>query len=240
MKKKQGDASPPKRRVGKLKTLFLAAAALFSSATLTEAAGYGFLDGEGGRNILCDIDLSCRYMTEGEIEEARKIYGDQIDYDAVKIFDRRNYVTSWFRATSGGQAPNGNIYYDNAYMDDDDFSDDPLKLPSMLHELGHVWQQQSGRNMLYEALKEWFRNEFDYDGAYDYDLEDGTPFSELGIEQQAEIINDYKYLLNQYQRNYTWASWRTKNCQDVRKFESKISEELPVETFAPCRVPDLG
>ena len=72
-----------------------------------------------------------RGMTEGEIELARSVYGDSIDYSEVEIHDHSYALTP-------GQvsAPNGDIYYPEGRYQDD-FSEGGLGArKTFIHELG--------------------------------------------------------------------------------------------------------
>lgn len=88
-------------------------------------------------------------------------------------------------------SPNGNIYFapgDPQYHAD--FSGPAVSIDdqaTFIHELAHVWQHQNGVNLIARGMVE--RN-------YDYlPLTVSTKFSDLGIEQQAQLIRDYFYLL---------------------------------------------
>jgi hypothetical protein len=121
-----------------------------------------------------------RVLTPGEVEIARGVFGDAIDYGAVKIRRRK-----WFplQPRDVTMAPRGHLHFHprgNAYCDD--FSQvDVLRQGLLIHELTHVWQTQT--------LGSWFlvlhRHPF---CRYDYSLKPGQPFSTYGIEQQAEIV----------------------------------------------------
>ncbi|MFO0436893.1 MAG: hypothetical protein ACK5YD_00015, partial [Phenylobacterium sp.] len=67
-----------------------------------------------------------------------------------------------------------------------DFSLADLSLQAILvHELTHVWQAQTGVNLLLAKLRAG-----DGPAAYDYIAAGGTPFVDLNIEQQAMMVQD--------------------------------------------------
>ncbi len=123
---------------------------------------------------------SARPLTDGEIEIARSIFGDAVDYGPVRIVRGK-----WWPLQPRGivMAPTGNIHFHpNDPRWSDDFSKDTLELQGLLvHELTHVWQAQT-RGRFYLPL---MRHPF---CRYAYDLVPGRAFDRYGLEQQAEIV----------------------------------------------------
>jgi hypothetical protein len=256
---------------GKLKSIFkkavLGGLAVFLAAVGMEYNGYRFLDTDKGKNLLCAVDPDCRYMTEGEIKMAQDIFGDQIDYRHVKIFDRpwmgipfefefhglkvapvamtptkarqdssacppdiaktgkEDNKTSFifingqlwkierplFSRHDLGRSPNGNVYFNpGAYETDYTQASSDKKL-SFLHELTHVFQHQSGYNLILRALEDSRRG--DYDDSYDYKIDEIKDLKHLTIEQQAKFTADYARSLWQYRENSTYS-----NRQDLEKY----------------------
>ncbi len=121
-----------------------------------------------------------RPLTAGEIELARPIFGDALDYARVRIVHAK-----WWPFQHRGivMAPTGNIHFhpgDPRWSED--FSKTTLELQGLLiHELTHVWQSQT-RGRFYLPL---MRHPF---CRYAYDLVPGRPFVLYGLEQQAEIV----------------------------------------------------
>ena len=121
-----------------------------------------------------------RPLTAGEIELARSMFGDAIDYGRVRIIRGK-----WWPLQPRGivMAPTGNIHFhptDQRWSED--FSKTPLELQGLLiHELTHVWQAQT-RGRFYLPL---MRHPF---CRYAYDLKPGWSFESYGLEQQAEIV----------------------------------------------------
>jgi len=121
-----------------------------------------------------------RSLTAGEIELARSIFGDAIDYSKVRLVEGKWWPLHPRRAA---RAPMGNIWFhpDGGGWSED-FSREPLNRQGFfIHELTHVWQTQR-RGKLYLPL---MRHPF---CRYSYRLEPGKPFSRYGLEQQAEIV----------------------------------------------------
>lgn len=119
-------------------------------------------------------------MTAGEVTLARTVFGDAIDYSAVRIRRRKWFPFQPKRIT---MAPRGHLHFHpqgSAYCDD--FSGVGLQRQGLfIHELTHVWQTQT-RGQWYLLL---FRHPF---CRYDYALKPGQPLTAYGIEQQAMIV----------------------------------------------------
>ena len=121
-----------------------------------------------------------RHLTPGEVEVARTVFGDAIDYSGVQI-RRRKWIP--FQPRRITMAPRGHLHFHpkgSAYCED--FSaESVLRQGLLIHELTHVWQTQT--------KGDWYlifnRHPF---CRYDYSLKPGQPFSAYGIEQQAEIV----------------------------------------------------
>ena len=121
-----------------------------------------------------------RPLTDGEVDLARPMFGDAIDYRRVRIIRGK-----WWPFQHRGivMAPTGNVHF---HPDDprwsEDFSKASLDLQGLfIHELTHVWQTQT-RGRFYLPL---MRHPF---CRYAYDLVPGRPFALYGLEQQAEIV----------------------------------------------------
>ncbi|MBA8899714.1 MULTISPECIES: hypothetical protein [unclassified Phyllobacterium] len=132
--------------------------------------------------------MAGRKLTPGETDLARSIYGSQIDYTKVLIFDEK---WKFFMPSDRAHAPNGNIYFPGIggakYFTD--FSAAPLDNKStFIHEMGHVWQHQRGLNVIVRAA---LKRNYDYSEVFTT----GDYFA-LGMEQQAEFLSDYYLLKN--------------------------------------------
>lgn len=121
-----------------------------------------------------------RPLTAGEVELARSMFGDAIDYGQVRLVRRK-----WWPFQPPGivMAPTGHVHFHPADPRwSVDFSKSPLELQGLLiHELTHVWQAQT-RGRYYLPL---MRHPF---CRYSYELAPGRPFDRYGLEQQAEIV----------------------------------------------------
>lgn len=140
--------------------------------------------------------MAGRTMTAGEQALATTVYKTQIDFSKVSIFNEK---WAFFQPTDRAMAPNGNIYYAPGNTNySTDFSAAGVSLAqkaTFIHELAHVWQHQHGVNVIANGI---FQRDYDY-----LPLTTSTNFSELGIEEQAQLIRDYFYILNGHHRA-TW------------------------------------
>jgi hypothetical protein len=123
---------------------------------------------------------TARPLTPGEIELARSVFGDAIDYSRVRLVCGRWWP---FQPKGVVMAPTGNIHFHPASDRwSDDFSREPLPAQGLfIHEMTHVWQTQT-RGRFYLPL---MRHPF---CRYAYALVPGRPFDRYGLEQQAEIV----------------------------------------------------
>lgn len=121
-----------------------------------------------------------RTLTPGEVELARTVFGNAIDYAPVRIRRRKWFAFQPRRVT---MAPRGHLHF---HPDSTGYCDDFAKVSLarqglLIHELVHVWQTQT-RGEWYLVLN---RHPL---CRYDYALKPGQPFRRYGIEQQAEIV----------------------------------------------------
>ena len=123
---------------------------------------------------------SVRPLTTGEIELARSIFGDAIDYSRVNLVRRKWWP---FQPRRTVMAPSGNIHFhpDSPHWSED-FSKEDLAMQGLfIHEMTHIWQAQT-RGRFYLPL---MRHPF---CRYGYHLVEGRPFERYGLEQQAELV----------------------------------------------------
>jgi len=119
-----------------------------------------------------------RTLTEAETALARSIFGDAIDYAAVRIARRK---WAFFQPRDTVMAPSGCIHFhpkSNIWRED--FAVENLTLQGLfVHEMVHIWQHQRG------VFLPLARHPF---CRYSYALRPGQAFTRYGIEQQGEIV----------------------------------------------------
>ena len=84
-----------------------------------------------------------RSLTSAERGYFESIYGDSLDYDAIRI--QRGGVESWV-----GMDPH--VVGNDIYLPDGAFgaNGEVVNLPLLAHEAGHVWQFQKRRRGLHQ------------------------------------------------------------------------------------------
>lgn len=124
------------------------------------------------------MGTDARGLTAGETRIAAGMFGAALDTASVRL--RRG---KWFMFQPAWvtMAPDGDIWFHpNGGLWCADFAAQPLPLRALfVHEMTHVWQVQSGLNLV------WRRPPF---ARYRYTLAAGKPFGAYGIEQQAMIV----------------------------------------------------
>lgn len=121
-----------------------------------------------------------RPLTRGEIDLARSVFGDAIDYARVTI---RNRKWAFFQPPRVTMAPMGHIHFHprGGLFCDDFCAGDLTARGLFIHEMTHVWQAQLRGRWWLPLMRHPFCR-------YDYALRPGRPFERYGIEQQAEIV----------------------------------------------------
>jgi len=124
--------------------------------------------------------MRVRSLTSGEIEMARSIFGDAIDYGLVKL-----KLGKWwpFQPRRTAMAPMGHIYFhpDGGGWSDDFSTESINRQAFFIHEMTHVWQAQKGGRFYLPLMRHPFC-------IYRYRLKPGKPFRRYGLEQQAELV----------------------------------------------------
>lgn len=119
-----------------------------------------------------------RRLAIGERALADEVFGAGLDTSRVRLIG----VPVWNRAfvASGAHM----IWPARSMRSDFGAADVPLRLQAtFVHELAHVWQAQRGVFLPWAKLRAG-----DSLAAYAYDLDTGTPFGVLNIEQQATVV----------------------------------------------------
>jgi hypothetical protein len=134
-----------------------------------------------------------RRLTKDEIAYAEVIFGDAIDYDAVRI--TRGSVFATFSATTTGNR----INLQPAHFLGDTLDLTEVGMLVLIHELAHVWQyQQSGPGYIVSSLASqlWaWATTGSRHGAYDWRKALHKPWPRWNAEQQAQCISDYNSAL---------------------------------------------
>lgn len=129
-----------------------------------------------------------RVLTVDEAALARSVFGEAIDYDRVRVHNRKWWPLQPRRVT---MSPDGDLWFHpDSGLFCADFCDAPTHLQGLfIHEMTHVWQAQRSGKWWLPLMRHPFCR-------YDYSVEPGKPFDRYGIEQQAEIVR-HAFLLRQ-------------------------------------------
>ncbi|RKH68779.1 hypothetical protein [Corallococcus llansteffanensis] len=140
----------------------------------------------GGRTIsavqtLIGVEPLGRKPTAEEIATLRQVYGDSIDYSAMRIKEgKAGLFSGTQRAFTHG---------DTIYIPPEDM---PMTSDLLVHESAHVWQHQNGgTDYMSEALwAQHFGAAYEFAGA----LDAGKTWSELDPEQQGQFLSEAQRL----------------------------------------------
>ena len=121
-----------------------------------------------------------RPLTLGEINVAKSVFGDAIDYSTVRMVKSKWWP---FHPRNAAMAPMGNIHFHpEGGVWSEDFSKEPLSRQGFfIHEMTHVWQTQTKGRFYLPLMRHPFCR-------YRYDFDPYKPFGRYGLEQQAEIV----------------------------------------------------
>jgi len=125
-----------------------------------------------------------RSLTPGEIEMARLVFGDAVDYSSVKVHNHGYWLFFGFQDKNTAVTPNGEMYFPKGiYLDD--FSADSIgNQQFFIHEMTHVWQYQLGYNVkLVRGPRPGM--------SYDYVLDETRLFHDYNMEAQGDMLADY-------------------------------------------------
>jgi hypothetical protein len=126
--------------------------------------------------------LSGRGLTSGETTLVAAVFGETLDPAPVRLWRRRWWPLQPRHIV---MAPDGHLWFPpgNSGWCEDFSQTTPRSQAFFLHEMTHVWQTQTGMNLIL------MRGPF---ARYAYlPLKPGKPFEAYGIEQQADIVRDY-------------------------------------------------
>ena len=134
--------------------------------------------------------MTSRPLTQGEVALARTMFGSAIDYDKVRVHNRRWWPLQPRAVT---MAPDGDLWFHpEGGLFCADFCATPLSYQAhFIHEMTHVWQAQRSGKWWLPLMRHPFCR-------YGYEVKPGRPFDRYGIEQQAEIVR-HAFLLRKGQ-----------------------------------------
>ncbi|MGE0325386.1 MAG: hypothetical protein AB7K71_07125 [Polyangiaceae bacterium] len=122
-----------------------------------------------------------RMLTSSEREMAKRVFGDSIDYDKVRIGEGGKLL---FSITQGREITLGNEIVSH---------EGKLNPHTFIHELTHVWQyQHGGGDYAPKALVAQLKGDAGVGPGYDWrkGIDAGESWKDLNPEQQAQLVAD--------------------------------------------------
>lgn len=117
-----------------------------------------------------------RSLTYGEKQLIQSVFKHHIVLENVEIIAHKAIMKNY------AMSPNGKVYFNPVNWVDDFSTLDIYRQSWFIHEMVHVWQLQQGRNVVLRAM---------FNRRYHYQLKCNKTFCEYGIEQQAQMVQDY-------------------------------------------------
>ncbi|MCE9507036.1 MAG: hypothetical protein K8R48_01810 [Alphaproteobacteria bacterium] len=141
-----------------------------------------------------------RPLTDAEITLAKTIFGNSIDYAAIKVLDQ---PTSSLQPSNTSMVVGNNIYMHKNYRDDFAQSS-PFSRCLFIHEMTHIWQGQNKLfNQVLAVAELQLKHKFNYAAAYYFNLDGAKDLTDYGLEQQAAIIEEYYLIKHAGMPSYT-------------------------------------
>jgi hypothetical protein len=132
-----------------------------------------------------------RGLTVGEIQMAKKIFKDSINYARVRVH-KEGYFPFGLQDARTAVTPNGEMYFPPLKFLKDFSTSNDLNKCWFMHEMTHVWQHQLGYWVMFRGA---FRPGLDYK----YTLDAQRKLCDYNMEAQGDILADYfalKFLNN--------------------------------------------
>lgn len=164
-----------------------------------------------------------RPLSAWEIQEARRIFGNRVNYDLVRVHENAAWPNIPYRISlklrrlpykdeNNAITLGNHLYFPVQLPKEPVIPGDPdfYKLPWLFHELTHAWQyQRLGWSYLVSALTSQIRLG---PKAYNFGGEDGLVASfhlgqrltDFNLEQQADIVSSYYTRLVQNSEVSAW------------------------------------
>ena len=124
-----------------------------------------------------------RSLTAGETAMAALVFGDAIDYAAVRIYNRR-YLPFGLQPKNCAMTPNGAIYFHRSCCLLDFSAGSEHARHWFMHEMVHVWQHQLG----YPVRT---RGAIRIGLSYRYELAMDKTLADYNMEAQGDLLADY-------------------------------------------------
>lgn len=141
------------------------------------------------------VDQKVRPLTSGEIEMAKKMFGNSVDYSKVKVHNGAYMIG----AGNNAMTPNGEMYFPEKFYQADYSANKDSDRAWFIHEMTHVWQYQLGFGVKWHGIKLQLKGGYGYapgqnrPRAYKYNVTADTnkTMADFNMEQQGDLVSDY-------------------------------------------------
>lgn len=190
------------------------------------------------------IKKQFRLLTSAEIQLAKSIYKNSINYASVKII-YGSFLPLNMQDDDTLITPNGHIYVMPKNYSSDYSQEEIYDKKIFIHEMGHIWQHQQNLSVLVNAgalqicsaMTNSSYNPYKYNiwesptvAQYVRYKKKAKRFLDYNLEAQAEIFSDYWLLKNNYDKKYMRDENKKNILGDMAKvlamYESKIKEVI--------------
>lgn len=132
-----------------------------------------------------------RKLTAGEIELAQTVYQNSLDYDKVRVHKGR--FIPLFQREKVAMSPFGTMHFPPALYEADFSTAIDTKQHLFIHEMAHIWQYQLGLRLWLDGIILTAKGGYRGNACYQYEshLTHCQHFSDLNMEQQADVIADW-------------------------------------------------
>ncbi|BAV12705.1 hypothetical protein MOSL_2132 [Moraxella osloensis] len=134
-------------------------------------------------------EVEYRFLTEGEVQLAKRVFRNLIDYEKVRIFAIPFFP---WQPDDILMAPNGSLYVNKAIFCED-YSKTSLAMQGVfIHEMTHILQYQRGVKVFLNGfiLQTAYYLSFKKYNPYKYSFYEDKLFVKYNIEQQGDIARD--------------------------------------------------
>lgn len=184
----------------------------------------------------CGIDPSCHAPTPSELAAPSSVYGSSIDYDKVRIYNRRSLFAPFTQSSTVGHK----LFLSGPTLEN---LNSPVQESreeaeaDLVHEFGHIAQNQHhGRARKFSGMP------------YEYRLTDHPQFLSFNREQQSKIAEDFylkrkhleafiKHATNRNSALIDYAYFvnhTTKACRELSSYRDKLVQVYNVPPLTLC------
>jgi LysM repeat protein len=166
------------------------------------------------------IPLDRRPLTNVEIGEAEKVFGNSIDYSKVEVAKDTKWSNAFGLDGVGPIRASTMVTGNTVNLNEKDSRSNTLRIidnADLIHELTHVWQYQSSGNSRGYMMDSAKNQVLHGDDAYNYDKTGKTNFKDMTAEQQAMYIQEYYKQKYQSKSVSSLYQYKEKTILDIKK-----------------------